>query len=157
MKFRIDEFLDHPGVRLPVDLRLEHVDWPSGEEDGTFCEPITVTGEGVAQMGVLYLDLEIRTLVEQPCGRCLMPVQTQVVRHEVFPLDLPPGRGPIDLEAQIIGSLLATLDPHPLCRRDCRGLCPHCGLNLNEHPDHACLEADEGRRKLGDFLQWKRQ
>ena len=24
-----------------------------------------------------------------------------------------------------------------LCRPDCRGLCPQCGENLNEHPDHA--------------------
>jgi uncharacterized protein len=25
-----------------------------------------------------------------------------------------------------------------LCKPDCKGLCPHCGINLNEHPDHVC-------------------
>jgi uncharacterized protein len=27
--------------------------------------------------------------------------------------------------------LLLSLPTRPLCREDCRGLCPHCGINLN--------------------------
>lgn len=155
MKFGIDEFLRNPGVRIPVDLRLEYTAWPSGEEDGAFCEPISVTGEGFLQMGTLYLDLEIRTVVERPCGRCLVPVRTRVVQHEVFPFDLPPGGDTVDLEEPIVGSILASLNPRPLCRQDCRGLCPRCGVNLNEHPNHVCGQPREERRRLGDFLQWK--
>jgi len=155
MRFKINEFLRQPGVRIPIDLRLDAIDWPSGEEEGAFCEPITITGEGFFQMGTLYLDLEIRTVVERPCGRCLAPVITHVVQREVLPFDLPPGCDTIDLEEPIVGAILASLDPRPLCRQHCRGLCPHCGINLNEHPDHVCAQPREQRRRLGDFLQWK--
>jgi uncharacterized metal-binding protein YceD (DUF177 family) len=157
MTFRISEFLEHPGVRRPIRQRLDDAAWPSGEEDGAFRESITVTGEGFAQMGTLYLDVEIRTLVERRCGRCLIPVQTRVAQHETFSLELPPSGESIDLEGPIVGAILSALDPHPLCRRDCRGLCPHCGANLNEEPDHVCSQAREDRRRLGDFLQWKKE
>ena len=32
-----------------------------------------------------------------------------------------------------------------LCREDCRGLCPQCGVNLNEHPDHAHEQPTDSR------------
>ena len=41
-----------------------------------------------------------------------------------------------DIEAMLRDSLVEALPLQPLCREDCRGLCPQCGENLNEHPDH---------------------
>jgi DUF177 domain-containing protein len=37
----------------------------------------------------------------------------------------------IDLSPLIREQLLLSLPTRPLCREDCRGLCPHCGINLN--------------------------
>lgn len=37
----------------------------------------------------------------------------------------------IDLGPLIREQLLLALPTRPLCREDCRGLCPHCGINLN--------------------------
>ena len=37
----------------------------------------------------------------------------------------------IDLGPLIREQLLLSLPTRPLCRDDCRGLCPHCGINLN--------------------------
>jgi uncharacterized protein len=31
-------------------------------------------------------------------------------------------------------NLLLSLPLQPLCRDDCRGLCPRCGANLNQEP-----------------------
>ena len=33
-------------------------------------------------------------------------------------------------------ALALALPTQILCRADCAGLCPKCGVNLNEHPDH---------------------
>lgn len=33
----------------------------------------------------------------------------------------------------------------PLCKPDCLGLCPQCGMNLNEHPDHVHEQATDIR------------
>jgi len=37
----------------------------------------------------------------------------------------------IDLSPLIREQLMLSLPTRPLCREDCRGLCPHCGINLN--------------------------
>lgn len=46
----------------------------------------------------------------------------------------------IDLSEVIRQNLLAESPIKPLCRQDCRGLCPQCGTNLNEG---SCTCTDE--------------
>lgn len=41
-----------------------------------------------------------------------------------------------DIEALIRDTMVSELPLQPLCEPDCLGLCPQCGENLNEHPDH---------------------
>ena len=41
-----------------------------------------------------------------------------------------------DLERLLRDTLVEMLPVKPLCKTDCRGLCPQCGVNLNEHPEH---------------------
>jgi uncharacterized protein len=40
----------------------------------------------------------------------------------------------IDLTEVIRQNLISALPLQPLCRKDCRGLCPQCGVNLNVAP-----------------------
>lgn len=40
----------------------------------------------------------------------------------------------IDLEPLIIAAIILELPLVPLCREDCKGLCPSCGANLNDGP-----------------------
>ena len=40
------------------------------------------------------------------------------------------------LENLLRDTLVELLPVKPLCRPDCKGLCPQCGVNLNEHPEH---------------------
>ncbi|MBV9278997.1 MAG: DUF177 domain-containing protein, partial [Chloroflexi bacterium] len=37
----------------------------------------------------------------------------------------------IDLKEPLRQHLLLAVELMPLCRQDCRGLCPSCGVNLN--------------------------
>jgi uncharacterized protein len=39
----------------------------------------------------------------------------------------------IDLSPLLQEQVLLALPTRPLCKEDCRGLCPQCGINLNEH------------------------
>jgi uncharacterized protein len=39
----------------------------------------------------------------------------------------------IDLTPLVQEQVLLALPTRPLCKEDCRGLCPQCGINLNEH------------------------
>jgi uncharacterized protein len=81
-----------------------------------------------------------------PCMRCLEPSTSsfQVDAREVEQpgakdeeLDSPYVKDEvIDLTGWTRDSLSLTLPAQLLCRDDCAGLCPTCGENLNDTPDH---------------------
>ena len=48
----------------------------------------------------------------------------------------------VDLTDEIRESIILHLPTYPVCREDCRGICPTCGKNLNEG-DCSCV-ADRG-------------
>ena len=48
----------------------------------------------------------------------------------------------IDLAEPIFAAILMETPYVVLCREDCKGLCPHCGANLNEG-DCGCAEQME--------------
>jgi uncharacterized protein len=93
----------------------------------------------------------VKTTLELPCGRCLEPLTLDV--DEPFDLRYQPraentGEGErelagddmstafydddtIDLEQLMKEQFHLAVPMKPLCREDCRGLCPECGTNLN--------------------------
>ncbi|WP_424215381.1 YceD family protein [Streptomyces sp. BI20] len=44
--------------------------------------------------------------------------------------------GLFDLEPLLRDSVVLALPLQPVCRQDCLGLCPDCGIGLNADPDH---------------------
>ena len=40
----------------------------------------------------------------------------------------------VDLTDELRQSIILALPSYPVCRQDCRGVCPTCGKNLNEGP-----------------------
>jgi uncharacterized protein len=107
----------------------------------------------------------LSTGLELACARCLEPL-TQEVRREFDllyrPLGADSGRDEMsitDAEAEISyyeGEGLPLEDvvreqvllAAPLkvtCRDDCKGLCPHCGKNLNQEQCSCAVEMEEPR------------
>lgn len=86
---------------------------------------------------------ELSAMTEAECGRCLEPFKLQVKAdfEEVFtfanhPLSedeaIIPEDGYLEFEPLIREYLMLELPINPVCRIDCKGLCPVCGQNLNE-------------------------
>jgi uncharacterized protein len=76
------------------------------------------------------------------CRRCLAPA-SGVLHLPVRELYSEDGDGDetypleddiVDLEPLVRDAVLLDLPLAPLCRPDCRGLCPNCGANRNEEP-----------------------
>jgi uncharacterized protein len=44
------------------------------------------------------------------------------------------GQTQIDITSRVREIILVGLPDNPVCRSDCRGLCAHCGKNLNDGP-----------------------
>lgn len=51
----------------------------------------------------------------------------------------------LDVTRLLRENVLLNLPLQPLCRADCRGLCPHCGVNLNESSCGCQVQEDDPR------------
>lgn len=127
------------GTPVALDLRLESV-----------LEGVLVTGTA---------DLQ----VTGECARCLEPLEWQedVEFSELFVYPATDARGAvveepadeedplplvqddlIDLEPTLRDAVVLALPMAPLCREDCGGLCPECGVRLDEVPGHVHEQTD---------------
>ena len=90
--------------------------------------------------------LRYEATVEGPCMRCL-ELARRTYAIDVREVDQPQGgeelRSPylvedvLDLAAWARDALALALPHRIVCRDDCRGLCPECGVDLNRAgPDH---------------------
>jgi uncharacterized protein len=98
------------------------------------------TGDGYA------LRLRFEAVVVGPCMRCLEPASPSFTidareveqEDEIEELASPYVQHEVlDLQAWARDALALTLPTKLLCRPDCAGLCPVCGVNLNDAgPEH---------------------
>jgi uncharacterized protein len=124
------------GSPVEIDLRLESV-----------MEGVLVTGTA-------------RASAEGECVRCLEPLQLDVEAEfqEMFSYPDADDRGRVkaepaddaaddedvlfiedglfDLEPVLRDAVVLALPMQPVCRETCAGLCPQCGVRLDENPDH---------------------
>lgn len=91
-----------------------------------------------------------RLHVEVPFSYVLVPHIAPKVRLEVEDLNLSYYEGEeIDLSPLVYEQLLLSFPTRPLCRQDCRGLCPMCGANRNLEECHCSAPADPRLAVLG--------
>jgi len=113
---------------------------------------LRVTGSAVPEGGEVVVDVVVelvpggaiaRGTVEAPwageCRRCLRPAEGRVRAEvwEVFEEEHDPDQtyplhgDRIDLEPMARDAVLLELPLAPLCKVECRGLCPTCGADRN--------------------------
>jgi uncharacterized protein len=135
----------------PLDLTFPATEIDQGNEDFRVTSDVQVAGK-LFKKGERYrLAGQVRARLEVPCSRCLerfslpvepdvdltyqpRPEQTTDADVELEEEDLTTAfyrDHVIDLAEMIREQFYLALPMRPLCREDCRGLCPHCGTNLN--------------------------
>ena len=151
MTFDVREFVATPGHRFPVDFTLTPPKELFVDGDWTV-DTIHVSGEAFAQLSTLYMEVDLHAKITQLCRRCLAPVAVVDIVSEPFELQIPPGSDQVDVLPVALQLVQTVHDPHVLCSRSCRGLCPTCGANLNEDLEHTCRESSSDRKTLRDYL-----
>jgi uncharacterized protein len=120
--------------------------------------PIRVTGRiSAAGPGRFYFSGRMAGTALGECRRCLTDVTSAVNvdahlifaevglddaddESDAYPFD--PGDRSLDLRPAIREEWLLAAPAFPLCREDCRGLCPQCGADLNADPTHTHAATD---------------
>lgn len=114
---------------------------------------------GVPEGSPIHLEIRLESVVEgvlvsgtadvqvhAQCSRCLTELEwdDSFRFQELF---FNPGREveedellivdeTVDIEEPLRGAVVLELPFTPLCDEDCPGLCPDCGFDLNEDPEH---------------------
>jgi len=149
-------------IPAPADFGLELVRVPEGAAIHLDLSMTWVT-EGVFVSGTAS------ATVEGECGRCLRPTSdTLVIRlQELYAYEHSATdettdeeevgrlRGDlIDLEPALRDAVVLALPSHPLCRADCPGMCPECGVHLDDLPaDHSHQRVDSRWSALSQLTE----
>jgi uncharacterized protein len=124
---------------------------PLDDLDLRLTEPAEVHGRVIRSGTEVELQGELKTRVAVPCSRCLNPVEVPIqatfaerfvpavswrdeTQHELQSADLNlaafDGEA-IDLDELVREEIVLAVPDHVLCREECKGLCPVCGIDRN--------------------------
>ncbi len=132
-----------PGAPMELDLRVESVS-EGVLVTGTVTAP--TAGECARCLGTLSgrVEVTLTELFAYPGSTTEETTEEDEVGHIVDDT--------IDLEQPIIDAVVLELPFSPVCRPDCPGLCPECGVSLAAEPDHFHERIDPRWAKLTEKL-----
>jgi uncharacterized protein len=135
------------GRRLELHVRGEDLKY-GGQSYAVAPAPMPVVLD-ISRMahGGYALRLRFSAALDGPCMRCLEPAHPSI-EVDVREVNVPNGgdelsspyvdeASDLDLRSWARDALALTVPDQILHDPDCAGLCPECGANLNEDPDHA--------------------
>lgn len=140
------------------------------ESDGVrFTGPIVAKLRLFKQNDEVFVNAELSVAIELECARCLSPVHRilggtsenqyrplpEAARYLLDDMGIRYYSGEyIELSDDFRESLLLEIPPRALCSEDCKGLCPHCGQDLNKGECNCHLESEEVRTsKFADLIK----
>ncbi len=144
MLINLSDIIKDYGGRLELSKSFSMPETQFMGEDFTFPENCTLSGVILNNTKSLELKAEVKGTMCVHCARCgkpltvglSFPISEVLVREDAeISLDdevLVYSGNEIDLTEAIIGSFLMNVSGKYLCSEDCKGLCPHCGTDLND-------------------------
>lgn len=141
--------------------------------DAEIREPLTLDLEVRNPSGGTYVVTgRLKGAAVVPCRRCLTPTRVPIdvplrLVYQEAARDAKPGgdsgdddvvwlqRGAtrIELDAQVRDRLFLETERFPICREDCKGICPQCGRSLNEGPCDCRIEPADTRWRALERLE----
>ena len=133
-----------PGAPLDLDLRVESVS-EGVLVSGTLSAPITGECSRCLAPFSERIEVALTELFAYPDSLTQATTDEDEVGHVVGDI--------VDLEQPVIDAVGLELPFSPICRSDCPGLCPKCGVVLAAEPGHHHDEIDPRWAKLAGMVR----
>lgn len=162
MRLNLRDVLHVPGAQRPFAFEMD-LSQMSFSGAYPLAHPVAVSGVVRNMADALVLEGEAVTTLELTCDRCLgefsqalrVPVDTLLAESledeendEILLLE----EGELDLDEVFTTALVLAMDSKHVCSEGCLGLCPGCGVNLNEAPCRCAKEVDPRLAALARLL-----
>jgi DUF177 domain-containing protein len=139
LRCNVSDLLHHPAARRSVRVEMPGREFGGQAGSRLSAAPLVVdvwlerVPHGVVVHGTVTGEYE------SECSRCLRPVrgecafpirelfEAEPIEGETYPIE----GETVDLELPVRDTVIVDLPRAPLCRSDCAGLCPVCGIDRN--------------------------
>ncbi|MEO0211550.1 MAG: DUF177 domain-containing protein [candidate division WOR-3 bacterium] len=156
---------DIKGDGLSLELQLELTDLDTVKLSG----PVIIHAKAIRAGKKIRLRMDLSFTLILPCSRCLKETEHMFSESEEFifiraPAPVVPEQQlededlvtqfftgeEIDIAPLIRETIILSVPIKPLCKPDCKGLCPVCGADRNEE------ECEHGNSESSFDLRWSK-
>ncbi|MEX0848528.1 MAG: DUF177 domain-containing protein [Ilumatobacteraceae bacterium] len=161
LRIQVSELLRRPGSDKPFDLAVTIADLGLDDDRFQAAEPVEIHLVLESLIGGVVVNGGVDATWHGTCRRCAMPAagslhcdvhelyQSVVTDPEAFELT----GDQLDLEPMVREVLILDAPVSPLCRADCAGLCPGCGIDRNTATCDCKVEPDDSPWSALDDLK----
>jgi len=128
MKIHVNQV---PPTGLTATSEDEAATYELDTEDVKVPGKVSIATSAFLEEEELLVHLGLRCTRRLICARCLAPFEDEFSK-EVDLTTPVAGKVVVDLTDDIRQQIVMEYPMKPLCREDCKGVCPQCGQNLNE-------------------------
>ena len=129
MKIKISQIASD-GLRLEEEIDPKTLDVETNEF--TYAGPLRIEGTLYKITNAVSVELILHATINMQCSRCLAISKVNIEKKVVLNYQVENADQFIDLGPDIREELILGYPIKPLCKPECKGLCPRCGKNLNE-------------------------
>jgi len=141
MLLDVKKLFEQEGEELPFQFEMDLSDIEISQVY-PFISAIQISGKVKNIEQTVYLTAQVDFDFNIPCDRCADDVRTQYHNTFSHPLIMQMNEedqdtyilvqdGKLNLTELLRADILLALPTKYLCKEDCKGLCPICGVNLN--------------------------
>lgn len=140
----VSSILKEFGGRIKIDSMVKIPDTDFLGSSYSFPNEFHIVGDITNNGKSLILSLHCTGSMDTQCARCMKDISVDIdffanehlIRsdaefNEEEDVILFDGHT-VELDDIIADNLIMNIEPRYLCDEDCKGLCPHCGADLNE-------------------------
>ena len=163
MLVNVQKIINAPGERIDFQFLLDLSDVDFG---GLYPaqEPVVVSGNVRNTAGMLLLEFTASTTLHSICDRCLKEfdnpksvrceyVLAESVENEDSDDIILLEDGCVDAGELARTAFILEMDEKTLCSEDCKGICPGCGVNLNQGSCTCQKQVDPRLAVLAQLLE----
>lgn len=128
MKFSIRDVTAR-GLEINQTIPKEGIGLSDEEID--LRSPITVKAKIERVANQILAHTKVKADYGYTCARCLGDFHEELETEYHFDFEVTPQTEYIDLGEEIRQEMILANPSRILCKKDCKGICPGCGVNLN--------------------------
>ena len=123
---------DIPTSGLDIDQSIPHEGIGLSSEEVDIRSLLKVKAHLEKVDGFIIADTHIKAEFGYMCARCLEELSSTEERLYKFDFEIDPTVEYVDLGEEIRQEMILSNPAKVLCSKNCKGICPGCGMNLNK-------------------------